>query len=154
MSLSGWSNKAELRRMVITDRSQNPQNFLNELEVDTIEKTHVKLQNLSTSCTDNFDIYLLVKNNTIKDAKFNGEGCVISTTSTDFLLSELIDKKIDSAITMLKAYLALVETGKNNSKLPENLSLFDEVHKQANRIPCASNASRIILNYLQKIQGK
>ena len=46
-------------------------------------------------CGDRIEIYLQIENNKITDARFMGEGCVLSQAASSILMDELIGKKID-----------------------------------------------------------
>ena len=48
----------------------------------------------SPSCGDKFSVYLDVENGIVKDASFDGKGCVISTVSLSKLCSYLIGKPL------------------------------------------------------------
>jgi nitrogen fixation NifU-like protein len=48
----------------------------------------------SASCGDKFRVYLRVEGGIVKDASFEGKGCVISTVSLSKLCSYLIGRKI------------------------------------------------------------
>jgi NifU homolog involved in Fe-S cluster formation len=48
----------------------------------------------SPSCGDKFSVYLDVENGIVKDASFDGKGCVISTVSLSKLCSFLIGKPL------------------------------------------------------------
>ncbi len=64
-------------------------------------KTHeAKLKN--PGCGDEFKIELLVNDGKIKDAKFTGKGCVISTVSTAILTEKIKGMKLSDAQKMSK----------------------------------------------------
>jgi nitrogen fixation NifU-like protein len=46
-------------------------------------------------CGDKIRIDLLVENDVVKAAKFNGQGCAISQASADMLIDEIIGKTLD-----------------------------------------------------------
>ena len=46
-------------------------------------------------CGDRVEIYLLVDKGKIADAKFSGEGCVLSQAASSILMDELIGKNSD-----------------------------------------------------------
>jgi NifU-like protein involved in Fe-S cluster formation len=58
-------------------------------------KYNCSSEGYSPSCGDKFSVYLEVENNIIKDASFDGRGCVISTVSLSKLCSYLIGKKLN-----------------------------------------------------------
>ncbi|WP_036448916.1 iron-sulfur cluster assembly scaffold protein [Mycoplasmoides pirum] len=148
--MSAWYNDDNYRRTFLVDRYSNPQYLINESEFNKLKSKYAMLQAVSRSCSDNFDIYLYIKDEIIQDAKFIGEGCVISLTSTDILLECLINKTIKEASNLLVNYLELVCNGKQpKNDFPELLFLFNQIYKQSNRIICASNVAERINIYLK-----
>ena len=74
------------------------------MEIYSEKPNFGKLQNktheatLKTSgCEDEFIIELKIENGKIKDAKFYGKGCVISTVSASVLLEKVKGMKLDDA---------------------------------------------------------
>jgi nitrogen fixation NifU-like protein len=64
-------------------------------------KTHeAKLKN--PGCEDEFKIELKVEGGKIKDAKFTGKGCVISTVSTAILTEKIKGMRLSDAQRMSK----------------------------------------------------
>ena len=59
-----------------------------------LSKYNYSEEGYSPSCGDKFSVYLEVENGLIKDASFDGKGCVISTVSLSKLCDFLIDKQI------------------------------------------------------------
>ena len=66
-----------LKREIILENHQNP---INKEVVN--DDRYIKVNTNNESCIDNLDIYILVEDNIIKDIKFDGEACAISTSST------------------------------------------------------------------------
>ena len=65
------------------------------------EKTHsAKLKN--PLCNDEFTIELNVKSGIIKDVKFHGEGCVISTISSALFTKKIKGMKLEKAKRLTK----------------------------------------------------
>lgn len=75
----------------ILDRYKHPlfQRELEENERGVVK--HFKTHN--PSCGDAFKIHVLVVDDMIADATWSGEGCAISTTSTDFFCEWAVGKK-------------------------------------------------------------
>jgi nitrogen fixation NifU-like protein len=59
-----------------------------------IENANVKITKINDQCGDEITIYLLVENDVIKEASFEGNGCLISTVSASLLLDYLRGKKV------------------------------------------------------------
>ena len=64
-----------LKREIILENYQNP---INKETVN--DDRYIKVNTNNESCIDNLDIYILVEDNIIKDIKFDGEACAISTS--------------------------------------------------------------------------
>lgn len=65
------------------------------------DKTHsAKLKN--PGCEDEFTIELKIEDGKIKDARFHGKGCVISTVSACILLDKIKGMKLDDAKKLSK----------------------------------------------------
>ena len=77
----------DLKRDIILDNYSNPSN---RGRVDNKDYIYVNTNN--SSCIDNIDLYILIEDDVIKDIKFEGEACAISTSSTSIMTKELIGK--------------------------------------------------------------
>ncbi len=51
-------------------------------------------------CGDEVTIYLKVEDNKIKDARFEGCGCIISMASTDLLIEKILNATIDEVMKL------------------------------------------------------
>jgi nitrogen fixation protein NifU and related proteins len=76
----------------ILDRYKHPlyRGWIDEVPAD--HKLDVRDAH-NVSCGDKFEVALLVSDDTIIDAKWRGEGCAISTASTDLFCEWVIGKK-------------------------------------------------------------
>lgn len=121
-----------LRREIILDHYQNPKN-----KESVNDDRYVKVNSNNESCIDNIDMYVLIEDNLIKDIKFQGEACAISTSSTSIMLSNLIGKTITEA----KNYIANFEAMVNEKEYDENILneaiVYQDIYKQNNRKTCA-----------------
>ena len=79
----------ELIRTIILDHYESPQYHINDNSANML-KNYVNCNVSSPSCIDNLTAYIFVKDNKIKDIKFSGVGCAISTSSTDIMCNLLI----------------------------------------------------------------
>lgn len=138
-----------LRRDIILDHYQNPKNR------QTINNdNYIKVNSNNESCIDNIDIYVLIENGIIKDIKFNGEACAISTSSTSIMTCNLIGKTISEA----NEYIANFEAMVNEESYDENILnegiVYNEIYKQNNRKHCALlpylGIKKALENYSQK----
>jgi NifU-like protein involved in Fe-S cluster formation len=59
-----------------------------------LDKFNYSETGYSPSCGDKFSVYLDIENGVVKDASFDGKGCVISTVSLSKLCSFLIGRSL------------------------------------------------------------
>ncbi|AHB99572.1 nitrogen fixation protein NifU [Mycoplasmoides gallisepticum S6] len=136
-----------IRRQIIIYYYQNPKNFIKEPISDPDYKV---IKTKSDSCVDQFDLYLLIKDNLLVDLKFSGSGCIISQTTFDFLSKYLINKKLDEVKKLLSAYLEFIFKDVKSPLLAEEFDIFSSVHMQSNRIICATINAKALNEYLTK----
>ncbi len=67
----------------ILDHYENPRNF------GSLGKYDVKVHDSNQLCVDSFDMELIIKNNKVKDVKFLGHGCAISTAVASMLTEKI-----------------------------------------------------------------
>lgn len=130
----------ELKQEIIIDNYNNPFHKNH----DNVDK-YIKVNTNSESCIDNVDIYVLFDGNKIKDIKFDGEACAISTSSTSIMLRKIIGKTIDEVKEIINNYDNMINEKEYNSNLLEELNVYDEIYLKPNRKNCAllpSNAIR------------
>ncbi len=121
-----------LRRDIILAHYQNPKN--KEIVED---ERYVKVNTNNESCIDNIDLYVLVEEGSIKDIKFQGEACAISTSSTSIMITNLIGKSIEEAMEYIKNFDAMVNEKEYDSALLQEGIVYNEIYKQNNRKHCA-----------------
>ena len=117
-----------LRREIILDHYQNPKN-----KESVNDDRYVKVNSNNESCIDNIDMYVLIEDNLIKDIKFQGEACAISTSSTSIMLSNLIGKTITEA----KNFEAMVNEKEYDENILNEAIVYQDIYKQNNRKTCA-----------------
>lgn len=80
----------DIYRAELVELSKAPHNW------GKIEKPDAKAVAVNPFCGDTIRMTLRVKNGVIKDAKFDGTGCVISKVSASQLTDYIIGKKISA----------------------------------------------------------
>lgn len=135
----------EFKKEIILDNFKNPFNKDGSDELN-YEKTNAN----SISCIDNIDLYVNVENNIIKDIRFNGEACAISTASTSILLKNIIGKTVKDAIRFINNFENMVNELEYDEDLLGEGIAFDEVYKQANRKTCVTLPYTGIKKILEK----
>ncbi len=121
----------DLRRGIILDHYQNPRNR-GLIEDETYKKTH----QASESCIDDLHLQIFVDQNVIKDARFDGEACTISTSSTSIISEMIVGKTIEEAKEIIRNYQLMCTGEAYDEDLLEEANAFSELYKQANRIKC------------------
>ena len=102
----------------------------------------------SDNCIDDLDIFLLVKDNTIVDACFDGVACTISTSSTDIMCDLLRDKDIKEGKYIIEQFQHMIHEEEYDQAVLDEAIVFINTSKQAARIRCATigwNAAEDIL---------
>ena len=123
---------SDLRREIILDNYQDPYNR-GLIEDDN----YLKVNTNSESCIDDLDFMMKIEDGIVKDIRFDGEACAISTSATSIMIQTLIGKKVDEVVEILNNYKNMIyEKEYDKDKLGE-LVVYEEISKQPNRINCA-----------------
>jgi len=140
---------SELRREIILEHFQHP---INKEIVE--DENYTKVNTRNPNCIDNLDIYILFEENVIKDIKFMGEACAISTASTSIMIKNLIGKTLEEARKYIKDFYNMcdeLEYDENN--LNEGIA-FSDIYKQANRKNCALLPYKGIIKAIEEYESK
>ncbi len=118
-------------RQIIMDNYQNPMN-------KGLIKDYPEIHMASASCIDDLHIQVKIEDGMIKDVRFDGVACTISTASTS-IISELIKgKSVEEAKLIIEEYYKMINQQEYNEDILEEAYAFHTVYKQANRIKCAT----------------
>ena len=123
----------DMMRQIIMDHYSNPTNK-HQPNKDNYIKVHMHSEN----CIDDLDIFLLVENNIVVDACFDGVACTISTSSTDIMCDLLKGKDIEQAKYIIKQYDNMIHEQPFDDEVLEEAIVFINTSKQAARIRCAT----------------
>lgn len=141
-------NDPMIKREIIMDHYENPRN---KGLVD--DPRYIKVNMNSESCIDDIDIQILVEGNIIKDFRFDGVGCTISTASTSILSELVIDHSIEYAYEIIKNYDSMIKELSYDEELLQEAVVFKDVSKQANRIKCAMIGFNGLLELLDSLKA-
>ena len=132
-------------RQVILDHYQYPRNkgLTNDFRYGRVRMN-------SDSCVDDINVEMLVENDVIKDIKFDGIACTISTASTSIMSELLKNKTIKEAKIIIQNYMDMIDEKEYDEDLLEEAAAFKNTYKQANRIKCATIGWRGVLELLEK----
>ena len=121
-----------LKREIILENYQNP---MNREEVN--DDRYIKVNTNNESCIDNLDIYFLIEDKVIKDIKFTGEACAISTSSVSIMIHNLIGKTLEEANNYMNSFENMVNEKEYDESILNEAIVYNEIYKQANRKHCA-----------------
>lgn len=135
----------EFKREIILENFEHPFN-----KDGSDDLNYEKSNSNNESCIDNIDLYVDIKDNIIRDIRFNGEACAISTASTSIMLKNIINKSVNDAIKYIENFMNMVnESEYNEDELNEGIA-FTEIYKQQNRKTCVTLPYVGILKVLRK----
>ena len=123
---------SNLKREIILDNYQDP---MNRGLID--DDSYLKINTNSESCIDNLDFMMKVEDGVIKDIRFDGEACAISTSASSIMIRSLIGKKKEEALEILDNYRKMINEEEYDSEVLGELNVYDEICKQPNRKNCA-----------------
>ena len=133
-----------LRREIILDNYQNPMNR------GLIEdESYLKVNTNSESCIDNLDFMMKIEDGIVKDIRFDGEACAISTSASSIMIRSLIGKKKEEVEVILDNYRKMINEEEYDSEVLGELNVYDEICKQPNRKNCALLPSVAIKEMLE-----
>ena len=134
------------KREIILDNYSHPFNKTSE-NLDG----YIKVNSNNVSCIDNIDLFIKIEGSIIKDIKFNGEACAISTASTSIMIKNLIGKTIDEALKYIKNFESMLNEEEYDESSLNEAIVFDETYKQGNRKTCVTlpyvGIMKILENY-------
>lgn len=139
---------SNLRREIILDNYQEPMNR-GLIEDDSYLKTRTS----SESCIDDLSFMMKIEDGVVKDIRFDGEACAISTSATSIMIRSLIGKSVEDARKILTNYSNMINEKEYDEELLGELVVYDEICKQPNRKNCAllpENAIDKMLGELNK----
>ncbi|NCB34396.1 MAG: SUF system NifU family Fe-S cluster assembly protein [Erysipelotrichia bacterium] len=126
-------NDPEVLRELIMDHYQYPHNH--KLTEDSgYHSVHMA----SDSCIDDITVQSLIQDGKVKDIRFEGVACTISTASTSMMTDLLKGKSVAEAEKIIQNYFNMIEEKEYDPDLLEEAVAMKNVHKQANRIKCAT----------------
>ncbi|MFA1821369.1 Fe-S cluster assembly sulfur transfer protein SufU [Virgibacillus oceani] len=93
-----FNNLDTLYRQVIMDHYKNPRNK-GEIDGDVLT---VDMNN--PTCGDRIKLQMQVEDETVKEAKFEGEGCSISMSSASMMTQAIKGRNVDEALQMSEVF--------------------------------------------------
>lgn len=137
-----------LRREIILDNYQDP---MNRGLVD--DDDYLKVNSNSESCIDNLDFMMKVEDGVVKDIRFDGEACAISTSATSIMIRSLIGKNIEDVKKILVNYQKMINEEEYDENVLGELVVYDTICRQPNRKNCALLPSVAVEKMLGEIEN-
>lgn len=122
----------ELKREIIMENYLHPQN-----REEVNDPKYIKVNSNNESCIDNINLYLLIEDEKIKDVKFMGEACAISTASTSIMIKNIIGKTVQEALAQFQNFENMVEEKDYDESMLGEAICYSDIYKQQNRKHCA-----------------
>lgn len=137
----------ETKRAIIMEHYAHPYH-----REDVNNPSYIKVNTNNESCIDNLNIYLLIEEQKIKDIKFTGEACAISTSSASIMINELINKSLDEAKQMINNFEKMLHEEEYNPNIIGEAIVYDNLAKQKNRLNCAILPYKGILKAIEEYE--
>jgi nitrogen fixation NifU-like protein len=129
----------DLYQEMILDHGKNPRN---QGRVDPA--THAA-DGHNPLCGDMLHLTLVVEDGTVKDARFEGQGCAISTASASLMTGAIKGRRVDEVRALVATFIG-VATGAATPD-PEalgKLAVFSGVSEFPARVKCATLSWRTV----------
>lgn len=139
----------DVLRELILDHYQYPHNH--SLKKDT---SYRSVHMASDSCIDDITVQSDIENGVIKDIRFDGVACTISTASTSMMTDLLKGKTLPEAKKIIDNYMSMVDGKEYDADMLEEAVAMKNVYKQANRIKCATIGWKAIREMIEESEGK
>ncbi|MBR2067267.1 MAG: SUF system NifU family Fe-S cluster assembly protein, partial [Solobacterium sp.] len=108
----------------------------------------------SDSCIDDITVQANIENGVIKDICFDGVACTISTASTSMMSELLLNKNVEEAKKIIEQFFLMADGKDYDEDIIGEAIAFQNVHKQANRIKCATTGWQAIAEMIEESEGK
>ncbi len=138
-----------MMREMMMDHYDNPRN-----KEEVKDSRYKSIRMNSSSCIDDITVQVLLDKDVIKDVKWFGTACVISTAATS-VMSELVKgKTLKEAADLMDNYMKMLESQPYDQDKLQEAIIFKNVGRQASRIGCATIGWRGLFQAVVKEDGK
>jgi len=127
----------DLYQELILDHNKRPRNF------GTIDHPDCHAQGFNPLCGDRVDIFLMLSGGLIRDVRFEGKGCAISTASASIMTDAVKGKTIEQARALFEKFhdlLTLSSDAPIDADGLGKLAAFSGVRQYPARVKCATLA--------------
>lgn len=127
----------DLYQQLILDHNAAPRNF------GSLEQPTHRAEGHNPLCGDNLTLELDVQDGIIRDLRFHGSGCAISTASSSLMTAALKGKTVDEAKALFASFHQLVTAPEADAALEGRLgklAALGGVREFPMRVKCATLA--------------
>ena len=140
------SDLRDLYQELIVDHSKRPRNF-GELE----DSSH-EADGYNPLCGDKIKLFLKIEDGVIRDVKFIGAGCAISTASASLMTETLKGRTLAQAEVLFETFHFMLTSPKDMGSAHEGLgklAVFSGVNEYPARVKCATLALHTLKNAIE-----
>ena len=119
----------------------------------TDDMKYRKVHMSSDSCIDDITVQSDIEDGVIKDIRFDGVACTISTASTSIMSDLLKGKTLAEAKAIVEQYMNMVDGKDYEAAVLEEAVAMKNVYKQANRIKCATIGWKAIQQMIEESEA-
>lgn len=144
----------DLRKNIILDNYNNANCRKRHDDDNNYKKINTRID----TCIDNIDLYLKFNDVRLEDISFDGEACVISTSSANIMSNLIKGKSLDEILDIMDNYFKMIRgEDYDSSKLGDSI-VYDNIKNQPNRIKCATlswnGVYKEIMKYREELEDK
>ena len=141
------SELRELYQTLILDHNKNPRNF------GVLENPSHNADGDNPLCGDVIHVTLRVEDDVVRDLRFEGSGCAISTASASLMTQAVKERPVAEALALFEDFHELVTTNapSKGDKLGK-LAVFAGVREFPVRVKCATLPWHTLKNALKGSQ--
>ena len=150
MSESDLLNDPMVLRELIMDHYQYPHNH----GLVKNDAGYLSRNMASDSCIDDITVQSKIADGRVQDVRFVGTACTISTASTSMMTDLIKGKTVEEADKIIDNYFNMSEEKDYDPSLLEEAVAMKNVHKQANRIKCATIGWKAMKEMLEESEEK
>lgn len=111
-------------------RSELMETYKDPIHKGCLSKPSVQLEKHNAFCGDRLNLTLEIKKNVISDAKFEGDLCFVSIIGAEFLIEEIIGKKIEQVRQIdQKKLLELIDLNLSTSRIACATLILKTLHE-------------------------
>lgn len=140
----------EVLRELIMDHYQYPHHHALKNDDPAYRSVHMA----SDSCIDDITVQSVIEDGVIKDIRFDGVACTISTASTSMMTDLLRGKTVEEAKKIIHEYMAMTDGKPYDADILDEAVAMKNVYRQANRIKCATIGWKAIAQMIEESEDR